>query len=191
MGRARKADQLIGNDARVGIRRRTLSVIGLRLFSGTVHDKRGTAPNIGQFWRRHDGNIAYVTMNRPERRNALSLEHMQELIDVLHDDRRASADVAVVILRGNGPAFSAGHDLREMIGPDARLLPALFDVCTELMETYPVHPAAGDRPGPWHRDGRRLPAGRHLRSGAWRPRTRASPRPASRSGCSARRRWSR
>ena len=61
------------------------------------------------------GAIAYVTMNRPAKRNALSVEHMQELIGCLKliGDQR---DLAVVIVRGNGPAFCAGHDLAEMIG---------------------------------------------------------------------------
>lgn len=80
------------------------------------------------------GPIATVTMNRPERRNALSLEHMEELIDCFRRLGR-DRDVAVVILRGNGPAFCAGHDLREMIGGDPGYYRHVFDVCTELMET--------------------------------------------------------
>jgi enoyl-CoA hydratase/carnithine racemase len=78
--------------------------------------------------------VAYVTMNRPERRNALSLEHMEELIACFTAIGR-SQKVAVVILRGNGPAFCAGHDLREMMGREAAFYRHLFDVCTELMET--------------------------------------------------------
>src|SRR5688572_12135981 len=62
-----------------------------------------------------EGPIAYITLNRPAKRNALSIEHMQELIGCLKaiGQRR---EAAVVILRGNGPAFCAGHDLGEMIG---------------------------------------------------------------------------
>jgi enoyl-CoA hydratase/carnithine racemase len=78
--------------------------------------------------------VAYITMNRPERRNALSLEHMKELIACFTAIGR-SQEVAVVILRGNGPAFCAGHDLREMMGREAAFYRHLFDVCTELMET--------------------------------------------------------
>src|ERR671937_297602 len=78
--------------------------------------------------------VAYVTMNRPERRNALSLEHMEELIACFTAIGR-SREVAVAILRGNGPAFCAGHDLREMMDRDAAFYQRLFDVCTELMET--------------------------------------------------------
>ena len=78
--------------------------------------------------------VAYVTMNRPERRNALSLEHMEELIACFTAIGR-SREVGVAILRGNGPSFCAGHDLREMMDRDAAFYQHLFDVCTELMET--------------------------------------------------------
>jgi len=78
--------------------------------------------------------IAYVTMNRPEKRNALSVEHMLELTDCFRQIGRRR-DVAVVILRGNGPAFCAGHDLNELIGRTADFYRYVFDVCTELMDT--------------------------------------------------------
>ena len=83
---------------------------------------------------RQDGPAACVTLNRPEKRNALSLELMQELVAVL---RRVSAAAATraIVLEGAGPAFSAGHDLSEMIGRDVPFFQRLFDVCTELMET--------------------------------------------------------
>jgi enoyl-CoA hydratase/carnithine racemase len=81
-----------------------------------------------------DGAIAYVTMNRPERRNALSVEHMQELIEcfkALGQDR----EIGAIILRGNGPAFSSGHDLRELLGQTPAFFQHVFAVCTELMLT--------------------------------------------------------
>jgi enoyl-CoA hydratase/carnithine racemase len=80
----------------------------------------------------HDGPLAIVTMNRPERRNALALPLMHELIDVLGRIAQDSA-VRVVIIAGNGPAFSAGHDLREMIGSDESACQNVFTVCTALM----------------------------------------------------------
>lgn len=86
-----------------------------------------------------DGPIAYVTMNRPERRNALSLEHMQELI-ACFDQISQETELAVVILRGNGPVFCSGHDLREMVGGDATFYRRVFDVCTQLMETIQAIP---------------------------------------------------
>jgi enoyl-CoA hydratase/carnithine racemase len=81
-----------------------------------------------------DGSLAYVTMNRPEKRNALSIEHMQELTACF---RAIGADraIAVVIVRGNGPVFSAGHDLSEMVGKSPEFYQHEFAVCSELMET--------------------------------------------------------
>src|SRR5665213_291187 len=80
-----------------------------------------------------EGNIALVTLNRPQRRNALSLALMQELIDCLSEigSRR---DLRAVILAANGTVFSAGHDLSEMVGRDVSEYRRLFDGCTELME---------------------------------------------------------
>ena len=86
-----------------------------------------------------DGEIARITMNRPGKRNALSLAHMQELTSCLKaigEGREAS----VVILAGNGPAFCAGHDLSEMIGRDPDFYRHIFDVCCELMETVQAIP---------------------------------------------------
>ncbi len=83
---------------------------------------------------REDGPAARITLNRPEKRNALSLELMQELIATL---RRVSAEpgVRAIVLEAAGPAFSAGHDLSEMIDRDVPFLQRLFDVCAELMES--------------------------------------------------------
>ncbi len=81
-----------------------------------------------------DGPVAYVTMNRPKRRNALSLDHMQELTSCLKSVGEEKT-ARVVILRGEGPAFCAGHDLSEMVGRDADFYRHTFDVCCELMET--------------------------------------------------------
>ena len=79
-----------------------------------------------------DGTIARITMNRPEKRNALSLAHMQELIGCL---KAIGKEAQIVVLAGNGPAFCAGHDLSEMVGRDPEFYRHLFDVCCELMET--------------------------------------------------------
>jgi enoyl-CoA hydratase/carnithine racemase len=86
-----------------------------------------------------DGTIALVTMNRPKKYNALSLDHMRELISCLKaigEDRETS----IVVLRGNGPGFCAGHDLSEMIGRDPAFYRHVFDVCCELMETIQAIP---------------------------------------------------
>ncbi|MGA7416257.1 MAG: enoyl-CoA hydratase [Bryobacteraceae bacterium] len=79
-----------------------------------------------------EGNIAVITLNRPQRRNALSLALMQELIDCL-DVIGARRDLRVVILAAAGKVFSAGHDLSEMVGRDINEYRQLFEVCTELM----------------------------------------------------------
>ena len=86
-----------------------------------------------------DGTTARLTMNRPEKRNALSLAHMQELIDCLKAIGE-SKEASIVILGGNGPAFCAGHDLSEMVGRDPEFYRHLFDVCCELMETIQAIP---------------------------------------------------
>ncbi len=73
-------------------------------------------------------------LNRPEKRNALSLELMEEMIGAL---RAASArpDTRVIVIEGAGGAFSAGHDLSEMIGRERDFLAHLFDRCSAMMET--------------------------------------------------------
>lgn len=79
-----------------------------------------------------DGPVTTITLDRPDRRNALSLELMNELIAAL-TDLDPSAEVAV--LTASGPAFSAGHDLGELVGGEPEFFQELFDRCTALMET--------------------------------------------------------
>ena len=86
-----------------------------------------------------DETVGLVTMNRPNKRNALSLEHMQELISCLKAIGEAG-ETPVVVLRGAGPAFCAGHDLSEMVGRDPNFYRHLFDVCCELMQTIQAIP---------------------------------------------------
>jgi enoyl-CoA hydratase/carnithine racemase len=80
------------------------------------------------------GPATRVTLNRPEKRNALSLELMEELISALQA-LGTDPDVRAIVIAGAGSAFSAGHDLGEMVGRDLPYYQRLFDVCTELMET--------------------------------------------------------
>ena len=79
-----------------------------------------------------EGHLRVITMNRPERRNALSLELMLELIRAL-DDIGSDPAARAVILAAEGKAFSSGHDLSEMVGRTVADYRKLFDVCTELM----------------------------------------------------------
>ncbi len=81
-----------------------------------------------------DELAARITLNRPEKRNALSLELMEELIGALREVS-ARAATRTIVIEGAGPAFSAGHDLSEMIGRDEAFYRELFGVCTVMMET--------------------------------------------------------
>ena len=77
------------------------------------------------------GDFVTVTMNRPQRRNALSLQHMRELIAAFRDI--GDGDALGVILAGNGPVFSAGHDFADVAGADLPAVRSLLMTCTELM----------------------------------------------------------
>ena len=79
-----------------------------------------------------EGHLGIIKLNRPDRRNALSLELMRELIDCF-DEIGAATGIRAVILAAAGKAFSSGHDLSEMIGRTVNDYRRLFDVCTELM----------------------------------------------------------
>lgn len=78
--------------------------------------------------------LGFLTLDRPARRNPLSAETMREvtaaILELSADER-----VRVVIVRAEGPVFSAGHDLTEMIGRTLEDERAIFDGCTEMMET--------------------------------------------------------
>lgn len=81
-----------------------------------------------------DGPIGWVTLNRPESRNALSMDLMgflQDTLGVIGTDK----NIRVVVIRGNGPAFCAGHDIKEMTGENACLpdYHNLFNTCSDLM----------------------------------------------------------
>ncbi|HET7786904.1 MAG TPA: enoyl-CoA hydratase [Myxococcales bacterium] len=81
-----------------------------------------------------EGTTAFITLNRPERRNALSLEMLQELTGHFRKIGN-DAGIRVAVLRANGPAFCAGHDIAEMTGKDGGFYRELFEACTVLMET--------------------------------------------------------
>jgi enoyl-CoA hydratase/carnithine racemase len=79
-----------------------------------------------------DGHLAAITLSRPERRNALSLDLMLELMQCL-DGIASKPEVRAVILAAEGKVFSSGHDLSEMTGRNLEDYRRIFDVCTELM----------------------------------------------------------
>ena len=65
-----------------------------------------------------ESEVATVTLDRPEARNAVSLEMCEGLLDVFDQINRRD-DIGVVLIRGNGPVFCAGADLKERRGKDA------------------------------------------------------------------------
>jgi enoyl-CoA hydratase/carnithine racemase len=80
-----------------------------------------------------EGHTAVITLNRPLRRNALSLDLMLELIGCL-DAIGRDPKIRAVILAAAGKVFCSGHDLSEMTGRDLTAYRHIFDVCTELMQ---------------------------------------------------------
>lgn len=83
---------------------------------------------------RHDAShVATLTMDRPQARNALSVAMLAALQQQL-TEVEADPDVHVVVIAGNGPAFSAGHDLREIQAEDdPAFRQRLFAQCSALM----------------------------------------------------------
>ncbi len=87
---------------------------------------------------KQEGDITTITLNRPEKRNALSLDVMLELTAAF---REVGASNALgVILAANGPVFSAGHNFADMAGADLVAARRLFEVCTEMMDAVQAIP---------------------------------------------------
>ena len=80
-----------------------------------------------------DGPFATVTLDRPEKRNALALDVMDEVTDAFRVVGKSDAKGA--ILAANGPVFSAGHNFGDMAGAGLDEITHLFEVCTEMMNT--------------------------------------------------------
>ncbi|HTM15111.1 MAG TPA: enoyl-CoA hydratase [Bryobacteraceae bacterium] len=81
-----------------------------------------------------EGPTAIMTLNRPAQRNALSLALMREVIECLSELER-NREARVIIFAAAGPAFCAGHDLREMTCLGADAYREIFAVCTQMMTT--------------------------------------------------------
>ena len=80
-----------------------------------------------------DGPITTITLDRPDKRNALALDVMIELTAVLR--AVGDSDALGVVLAANGPVFSAGHNFADMAGASLADVRHLFEVCTEMMDT--------------------------------------------------------
>ncbi|MFI6294922.1 enoyl-CoA hydratase-related protein [Nonomuraea sp. NPDC050790] len=79
-----------------------------------------------------EADFVTITMNRPQRRNALSLSHLRDLITAF--DAAGESDASGIILAGAGPVFSAGHDFAHVAEADEAAVRTLLDACLQLME---------------------------------------------------------
>jgi enoyl-CoA hydratase/carnithine racemase len=86
----------------------------------------------------YEDKIATITMNYPEKRNALSLKHMKELIAAFEEVGESEA--RGVILAAVGPVFCSGHSLAEVADIDLPQARKLLKVCTRLMDTIQAVP---------------------------------------------------
>lgn len=80
-----------------------------------------------------EGPVGIVALNRPEKRNALSLELLRELSALL-TKIGSSDDVRVVVIKGEGKVFCAGHDISQLINHDVASYSAIFNTCVDVME---------------------------------------------------------
>ena len=80
-----------------------------------------------------DGGTVRITMNRPKRRNALSADHLAELLTAFK--ATGSSDATGIVLAGVGPVFSAGHDFADVAARDLSGVRELLTLCTELIGT--------------------------------------------------------
>lgn len=84
------------------------------------------------------GDTACITMARPDRRNSLARDHLRQLLDAFTSV--ADTDATGIVLAGDGPVFSAGHDFRDVAGRPVSEVRSLLALCTELMETIQAVP---------------------------------------------------
>ncbi|MHA6796121.1 enoyl-CoA hydratase-related protein [Pseudonocardia bannensis] len=82
---------------------------------------------------KHDSDTVRITMNRPERRNALSEAHLLELLDAFETAGRS--DATGIVLAAEGKAFSAGHDFADVSSRDLAGVRDLLQLCTKVMRT--------------------------------------------------------
>ena len=78
------------------------------------------------------GDVVTITLDRPEKRNALAVEVMVELTRALR--AAGESDARGVILAAAGPVFSAGHNFGDLAGASLDEAVHVFEVCTEMMQ---------------------------------------------------------
>ena len=81
-----------------------------------------------------EARVGRVVLAEPGRRNALDLEAMEEIEDAL-EKLAADPAVQVIVISAEGPAFSAGHDISEMVDRSPEFYDRLFGQCTRMMRT--------------------------------------------------------
>jgi enoyl-CoA hydratase/carnithine racemase len=87
---------------------------------------------------KEDGDTVRITMNRPTRRNSLSYEHLAELLAAFEE--AGSSAATGIVLAGEGPVFSAGHDFGDVAARDLTGVRELLQLCTTLMRTIQAVP---------------------------------------------------
>jgi enoyl-CoA hydratase/carnithine racemase len=80
-----------------------------------------------------DADTVRITMDRPPRRNSLSEPHLAELLAAFTE--AGKTDATGIVLAGNGPVFSAGHDFADVAARDLMGVRSLLRLCTDLMHT--------------------------------------------------------
>jgi enoyl-CoA hydratase/carnithine racemase len=82
------------------------------------------------------GPLGYFILNRPKQRNALSMELMEKMQKQLNLVAKEK-DIRVIVIKGNGPAFCVGHNMKELTGEnyDINHFRKIFSVCSEMMQT--------------------------------------------------------
>ena len=80
-----------------------------------------------------DGDVVRITMCRPEKRNALSREHLTQLLAAVTEV--GESDATGIVLAAEGPVFSAGHDFADVANASLPEVRSLLALCTELMQT--------------------------------------------------------
>jgi enoyl-CoA hydratase/carnithine racemase len=85
-----------------------------------------------------DGDTIRITMTRGAKRNALARDHLHQLLAAF--EQAGGGDATGIVLGGEGPVFSAGHDLADVAGRPVTEVRSLLRLCTELMQTIHSFP---------------------------------------------------
>ncbi len=111
--------------------------------SATVHQLASPEPGAArqpEVLRSDRQGVTTITLNRPDARNALSWSLMQTLLHTLASIK-SDPDIRAVIIAGNGAAFCAGHDLKELLEKKSHVNhKATFELCSTVMQAIVTLP---------------------------------------------------